>query len=135
MRRRNYSARPNSSRAKPRQLEHAEQREVCKWLRAAKIKHAAIPNAGKRSPRIAAMLKAEGMQPSFPDLLIFTRPPSCPGNVGVAIEMKRVGGPKPTEGQEEWLASLAAEGWVTMACFGAADALQALRRLGYAVPG
>jgi hypothetical protein len=126
---------PRKARRRPRQLEHAEQVLVAKWLRAARIAFTAVPNAAMRSVIVASMLKAEGMSPGFPDVLIFDAPPARPEFIGAAIEMKRADGlGTATEEQEQWLIALAARGWATKVCHGAADALAWLAELGYRVP-
>lgn len=135
-RRRNYSATPKSSRAKPRQLEHAEQVVVVRYLRAAGILHCAIPNGGYAlSPQAGARMVAAGLSKGAPDLILFESPPNAPGNRGVAIEMKRVGGEKPAPEQLAWHVELEARGWVVLVCYGAVEALTELKRLGYRVPG
>lgn len=81
------------------------------------------------------MLKAEGMQPGFPDMLIFDAPPADDAFIGVAIEMKRADGKgKVTELQQDWLIALAARGWKTKVCHGAVDAMRFLASLGYRLP-
>jgi hypothetical protein len=129
-------AKPRKQRARPRQLEHAEQVIVARWLRAARVTFTAVPNAALRSVIVAAMLKAEGMQAGFPDLLVFDAPPLRPEFIGAAIEMKRADGKgKATDEQQDWLIALAARGWATKVCHGAAAALGWLKELGYRVPG
>jgi hypothetical protein len=136
VRRRNYSARPKSSRAKPRQLEHAEQVRVVHWLRVGGILHCAVPNGGYAlSPLAGRRMVEAGLSKGAPDLLIFDSPPNAPGNRGVAVEMKRVGGDKPTPEQLDWHAKLAERGWVVVVAYGAGEALRELARLGYRVPG
>ena len=77
---------------------------------------------------------AAGLSKGAPDLLVFDSPPNAPGNRGVAIEMKRVGGDKPSPEQRAWHADLQSRGWVVLVCYGASDALRELARLGYRVP-
>jgi hypothetical protein len=122
-------------RRRPRQFEHAEQVMLAKTLRMARIAFAAVPNAARRSVVVATMLKAEGMQPGFPDVLIFDAPPARPECVGAAIEMKRADGKgRATDEQEEWLIALAARGWATKVAHGYADARAWLAELGYPLP-
>jgi hypothetical protein len=118
---------------RPRQREHFEQAVVVSWLRAMGILCCAIPNAARRSPALAAMLKAQGMSAGAPDLLIFTRPPLRPDARGVAIEMK-AGKGKATDMQTAWLLALREQGWVAEVCNGASEALELLASLGYRVP-
>jgi len=129
----NYSARPKSSRRKPRQLEHAEQVRVVHWLRAAGYLICSIPNEGKRSVIVASMLKAAGMSKGTPDLLIFDPPPAMPHCIGAAIQMKSENGTLPPE-QQQWLIHLAARGWATKVAYGAGEALNWLASIGYRVP-
>lgn len=117
----------------PVQREHRAQVELTQCLRNAMICHAAIPNAGKRSVQVAAMLKAEGMQKGFPDLLIFDSPPLMPWLKGVAIELKTKGN-KPTPEQKAWQAELIKRGWLAEICYGCDGALRYLSALGYRVP-
>lgn len=107
---------------------------MVRYLRAAGIVHCAVPNGARTSMSVARRLKAEGMVAGAPDLLIFDRPPNAPGNVGVAIEMKRPDAGKPRAEQLEWQERLAARGWVSLVCYGADEALRELARLGFRVP-
>ena len=56
--------------------EHSEQRELVKRLRRRGILLAAVPNGAhlRGGGRAAAQLKAEGLSPGVPDLLIFDPP-------------------------------------------------------------
>ncbi len=117
-----------------RRLEHAEQVEVVRWLRAARICFAAIPNGARTSISVARRLKAEGLEAGAPDLLIFDAPPTAPDLRGVALEMKAPDAGKPSPEQLAWQEKLAARGWKTLVCYGAAEAFEALGKLGYRVP-
>lgn len=115
--------------------EHWEQVQVVKALARAKVVYCAVPNGGFRVRREAAMLKAEGVQKGMPDLLIFTPPPSSPGRCGVALEMKRRDG-KPSDlrpNQRVWLERLEDLGWSVVVGWGALDAIDKLRDLGYEI--
>lgn len=120
---------------KRKHLEHDAQAEVVKWLRAANVLFCAVPNGARTSMGVARRLKAEGLQKGAPDLLIFDPPQTRTGSCGVAVEMKAPDGNKPTPMQLDWQTQLAARGWVTLVCYGAAEALGELARLGYRVPG
>jgi hypothetical protein len=114
--------------------EHFEQVQVAKALRRAGLVFCAVPNGGFRVTREAGRLKAEGVQKGVPDLLIFTPPPGG-SSVGVALEMKRRDG-RPGDlrkAQKEWLGTLSDLGWDTMVGWGAIDAIQKLRDLGYEI--
>ena len=112
--------------------EHEEQADVVRWLRAHRLVCCAVPNAGRRDPRLAAWLRAEGMAAGVPDLLIFTPPPGS-GVPGTALEMKRAGG-KPSDvspKQRHWLDALEALGWHVLVGYGADNAIRQLGELGY----
>jgi len=101
--------------------EHQEQAALIKWARLSKARYPmlnmlyAIPNAAKRSVRIASMMKAEGMVSGVPDLHLAA--PS--GNHhGLFIEMKRIKGGKVSENQAEWLHKLGKYGYKTAVCYG-----------------
>ena len=93
--------------------------EYCK-LRGIPVVH--ITNEGKRSVSFAARLKRLGMQPGFPDLVIFH---ARAGYHGLAIEMKN-GANKPTKEQKEWLSILAREGYATAVCYSFLEAVQVI---------
>src|SRR3990167_3513563 len=104
--------------------EHEEQVIVIKWLNWNGVPYFAVPNAAKRGPRLAAYLKAEGMQAGVPDLILPVH--------RVAIEMKRRNA-KPSDTSAEqlaWHARLRAGGWQVRVCFGAREAIDWLRELG-----
>ena len=116
------------------QLEFGEQSLVVRML-----KHHNIPFTGilnqhvqSRHQQIVAT-QHEGLQPGFPDMLIFRSPPAWPSLKGIALEMKqRHGKPSDVDPQQRvWLDKLAAEGWVAMVGFGADDALYKLQALGF----
>ena len=99
--------------------EHDEQVAVIEYCDLKSIPIAAIPNAGKRSPRAAEHMKAEGLRPGFPDLLI----PVARGSYhSLYIEMKHGDG-KPTEEQARWIWRLREEGMAAYVCYGASNAI------------
>ena len=112
--------------------ESSEQQNLVVILQASGIAFFAVPNGGKRAKRTAITLKAEGVSPGVPDLLIVDPAPRG-GYVGVALEMKRADGvPSDVSAdQREWLAKFAARGWFACVGYGADDALLKLRWLGY----
>lgn len=95
--------------------------EFCTWRR---IPVFHIPNGGYRNPREAAKLKAQGVKPGVPDLCI---PVARGGYHGLYIEMK-VGKNKPTEHQEKWLKLLNEQGYKAIVCYGALNAICAIKR-------
>ncbi len=119
---------------KRRSPEHDAQAIVVAWLRRAGILFCSVPNGARTSWTVAKRLKAEGLVAGAPDLLIFDPPPVNMDRRGVALEMKAPDGAKPSPEQLEWQARLTARGWVALVCYGHADALGELARLGYRVP-
>ena len=67
----------------------------------------AIPNGGRRSPAVAAKLKAEGVTAGVPDVCC---PVARGGYHGFWLELKRPGGAT-SPAQASWLAQLAREGY------------------------
>lgn len=115
-------------------MKHPESRAqqiVVQWLRTRGIRFCAIPNGGKRSAFTGKILKAEGVVPGAPDLLIFDRPPARDFCVGVALEMKAPGGAKPSAHQLEFLTALDQRGWAVVIAYGAHEAFDALTKLGF----
>ena len=86
----------------------------------------AVPNAAKRSVRLASMLRSEGMVSGIPDILL-TWPqysqdqPPCIRYCGLALEMKTKGG-KVSDTQKDWLARLEAASWRTAVCWSSEEA-------------
>jgi hypothetical protein len=82
---------------------------------------------------LAGLLKRMGMSAGFPDVIIFGSTPANPLMPGAAIELKRRDGEESDvrPAQREWLADLRARGWAAKACFGARDAVEYLKQLGY----
>lgn len=71
-----------------------------------------VPNGGKRPMGEAGKLKAMGVKPGVPDLLI----PKASGSwMGLAIELKSPVG-RLSDPQREWLAELAGEGYLCSVC-------------------
>lgn len=83
-------------------------------------------NGEYRHPATAGRLKAMGVRPGVPDIIL---PVNSKGYVGMAIELKRSDGSnKATAGQSEWLHFLRREGWQTHVCYGAAEAIAAIKQ-------
>jgi len=112
-----------------------EQIAIAKVLRRSGICFTHVPNGGRRDRREGASLKLSGVQAGVPDILIFDAPPNSPSAAGVALEMKRENGRMSSlsAAQRKWLDLLAARGWVCIVGFGAMDAREKLRELGYEV--
>ncbi len=114
----------------PAPTEHAEQVALCQWLRLRRIDYFAIPNAARRNPRTAAMLKAEGMRAGVPDLVLIP-PAPVDGWKHVAIELKRQKGGRLADTQREMHAIMSAHGWIIIVALGFAHAIEQLTGLGY----
>ena len=102
-------------------LEHQHQVALIEWARRTRLPAAvdvesgatictyllSIPNGGKRNPREAARLKAEGAKPGVSDLLL---PLRRQGAGSLWIELKAPGN-KPTPLQREWLERMRLAGY------------------------
>ena len=86
----------------PTPLEGAEQRALFAWAKLNERSHPelallhAIPNGGKRNPREAANLKAQGVKAGVPDICL---PVPRGGCASLYIELKRRQGGRPTQAQ------------------------------------
>lgn len=97
--------------------EHLEQAALIVWTQLKGHPYNlifAIPNGGHRHPRTATFLKAEGVKPGVPDLML---PVACGGYHGLFIEMK-FGRNPPTKEQKEKLAALQEQGYAAHVCYG-----------------
>lgn len=83
----------------------------------------AVPNAAKRSFKLAAMLKAEGLRKGMLDVL-FLVPKQ--GFSGLAIEFKKPGGKLTTE-QAEYIKVLQEANWLVAIETDAAAAIRILK--------
>lgn len=70
------------------------------------------PNGGKRDAVTGGQMRALGVKPGVPDLLL---PIEAHGFNGLAIEMKSAIGAT-TADQERWLATLKGNGWQIHVC-------------------
>lgn len=124
-------------------LEHVEQRALAKVLDAAGLDWIHVPNEGKRRERTGKAMHGLGFKPGFPDEQIFT--PAADGRATV-LELKRVGlrpkrplpaGVPPwarpcfSADQVRWLERFKALGWHALVAYGAEDAVEQLRAIGY----
>lgn len=142
--------------------EHSEQRELVRRARRAGLLIAAVPNGAhlRGGAREAAKLKAEGLEPGVPDLLVFDPPtddspvseferdlverlralsPAGRARVlalagcgpGAGLEMKREGGGRLSADQQRWGELLRARGWRWGVAHGWRAGLDQLRAWGY----
>jgi len=101
-------------RRKPRHLEAIEQRLFVQRFRldprTRDLPACAIPNGGRRGPREAALLKAEGVTAGAPDWMLFV-PRS--GWAGLALEFKSpTGKGRLTVTQADFHEALRRQGWM-----------------------
>ena len=111
--------------------EEQEQIALAQWLDIHKINFFHPPNGGHRNVVVAAKLKAQGVKPGVPDVMIVDPPPNYPNNVGTAIELKRRKGGTVSDKQTQWLTILQERGWAVAVCKGATEAIEFLESLGY----
>jgi hypothetical protein len=111
-------------RAKPRELERAQQVALIKWVRtvrdiypALKLLYA-VPNGGKRNLRVARKLKAEGVLAGVADLCL---PAALRGYHGLYLEMKSEEGVA-TKEQKEFLRGVLGEGYCAVIAQGVDEA-------------
>ena len=86
-------------------------------------------SGGYRPDGVAARLKREGQRPGFPDYALYwANTVACDFFVGWAMELKRADHSNhPTDLQAQWLTHLAWEGWKCVVCYGADEAIAALK--------
>lgn len=126
--------RPRKPKRPPSPPEDVEQRKLAQWLDWNGVCWTHVPNGGQRHPAVAAKLKACGVKRGVPDVLIFDA--AAFGCVetpcGIAIELKRADGVQSDVSleQRQWLDMLSKRGWRVLVCFGADQAIDALKGLG-----
>jgi hypothetical protein len=84
------------------------QRAVATYLDYANLDWFHTPNEAKRSLRLGAKLKKNGLKAGVPDCMIIN--PTRTKHLGLAIELK-IKPNKPTPSQLEWKSKLEANGW------------------------
>lgn len=111
--------------------EHEEQVAFIEWLELTGYKFSAIPNGGVRHIGQAVKLKAEGVRPGLPDILVIVN------RMLVWIEMKR-SDLKPKRGgsggvsldQKKWFQTLnECPNCEVFVCYGAVEAIEKIRAL------
>lgn len=109
--------------------EHRIQADFFKWVRLQEQAQPclklmfAVPNAGKRGYKTAAMMIAEGLRKGVLDVLF---PVARHGFNGLAIEFKKPGGTLTPE-QAEFADALTAEGWLVVMLTDSAEAIRLTR--------
>lgn len=110
--------------------EHLEQVALFEWAAyyASKWPCLALmysyPISGLRNIVVAKKLRAEGAKPGVPDIFL---PFATPYSHGLYIELKRVGGPKPTKTQLDFHARLRGRGYTVSVCYGCDEAIRVIQ--------
>lgn len=84
----------------------------------------AIPNGGHRNIVVATKLRAEGVRPGFPDLVL---PVARGGFFGLFVELKRLRGGSVSPEQRQWHEQLESHGYCVRVCKGGDAAWDILR--------
>lgn len=84
----------------------------------------AIPNGGARHPATGAKLKAEGVRPGVPDVMLAV--PGGDGDHGLFIELKRTRGGTVSSEQRAWHDRLRRQGYRVEVCRGWIEAVAAI---------
>ena len=106
--------------------EHSEQVAVFEWAELASGRHPelalmfAVPNGGARNIVVARKMKAEGVKPGVPDIML---PVARKRFHGLAIEMKRRAGGRVSDDQLFWLDALTEQSWLAVVCKGWEEAV------------
>lgn len=115
---------------KPEEIIHVK---IVALLRKAGVRFWHTPNESKSTPAYRAKLKALGLSPGVPDLVIVT-PPPCGGYIAAAIELKADKG-RISDSQKEWLETLEGFGWAVACTKGFQASVDQLIEWGYLQPG
>lgn len=120
------STRPRSAPRSTTRGEEIEQARVIKWSHKVAVRDLMpalrwlhhSPNGGKRDALAGAQMKALGVKPGFPDLILPVGSGLFPGLV---IEMKSATG-STSDTQKEWLAHFEAQRWAVRVARSAQEA-------------
>lgn len=114
--------------------EHYEQCQVIKWADSKITRRTypelemlyAVPNGGHRHARVGAQLRDEGTRRGVPDLSLDV---ARGGYFGLRIEMKRRIRSLSTlsDDQKWWHAKLTERGYMVVTCYGAEEAISAIK--------
>lgn len=80
----------------------------------------AIPNGGKRDPKVGYIMKLQGVKPGVSDIFL---PIPSKGFHGLFIEMKRKGN-KTSPLQKEFISDMTVNGYMCIVCFSAEEAIE-----------
>lgn len=115
----------DKTRARVRRKESDEQTAIIEWANImqnrvpelALLYH--VPNGGSRNVVEAKRLKAQGVKPGVPDLVL----PVARGKYhGLYIELKTLRG-RVSDAQKQWLEALRNQGYAAIVCRGADEAI------------
>ena len=107
-----------------------EQEQVFRWKRANQIKHPELQlmyaslNGVRLSPGLRKKMKAQGLEPGFPDINLDV---ARNGYHGLRIELKRVKGGVVSKDQKIIIASLNEQNYLTVVCAGHAEAIKQIK--------
>ena len=107
------------AKAHANDLEHKDQVALFIWAATLEKRHPAlakmyaVPNAGKRTPRQGAYMKAEGLKSGVPDICL---PVARQGYHALYIELK-IKPNKPSKNQLKWIDYLREEGHRVEVCY------------------
>jgi hypothetical protein len=117
--------------------EHDAQAAVIRWARSMELVEPrlrllfAIPNAAKRSPGLAAIMKAEGLRAGVPDLCLPV--PRLDHGIasawwehGLFVEMK-IRPNRVTEAQQGWIEALRGQRYRVEICWSALEAVNVIK--------
>lgn len=106
--------------------EEEEQTALCRLCEDSGIMMVHIPNEARRTARVGAALKRQGMRPGFPDNFF---PYARLGRHGLFIELKRArkSASRVSPEQTEWIGRLRAAGYRAEICYGANEAMAVVR--------
>jgi hypothetical protein len=111
--------------------EHEHQKSLFTWA-AYNVRRApeldlmyAIPNAGKRTVRQGAYMKAEGLKAGVPDICL---PVARQGYSALYIELKQPKKGRMSDAQTEWQEKLSANGNLAVTCYGWEEARDTVKR-------
>lgn len=110
-------------------IEDREQLHLMTWARYTRFEGGSVsdylhhsPNGGKRNPREAGRLKAQGVMAGFPDLFLFV---PRGGLHGLFVEMKAPKG-RMSDSQKEVMQRLRSQGYECAVCYGFDEARTAI---------